>query len=261
MTVDASQKEAEATGPGIHFIPQSPDDTVHGEKAPGEELNQRLDAIYDEEPLGFEKDPMAPNIKMLAQDPLEEVNLGDKNQKRVTYISAKLDPALKSEVIALLKENKDLVENPQQYVELKPWKLYFDGSTYKEGSGVGMLIISPNGIPTKLKYKIEGPLCSNNEAEYEALITGLEALLELVATRVEIKGDSELVIKQLTKEYKCIKENLIMYFVIANRLFKKFEYVELKHVPRINNQEANDLAQLASGYRVSKGKLEELAKQ
>src|SRR3954471_14360529 len=47
-------------------------------------------------------------------------------------------------------------------------------------------------------------------------------------------------------------------FVIANRLLKKFEYVELSHVSRTKNQEANDLAQLASGYRVSKEKLEEM---
>ena len=46
---------------------------------------------------------------------------------------------------------------------------------------------------------------------------GLEALLELGATRVEIRGDSELVVKQITKEYKCIKDNLITYFVIVNR--------------------------------------------
>ncbi|XP_050889047.1 uncharacterized protein LOC127094231 [Lathyrus oleraceus] len=99
---------------------------------------------------------------------------------------------------------------------------------------------------------------SDTTIEYEALIVGLEALLELGATRVEIKGDSELVIKQLTKEYRCIKENLIMYFVIANSLLKKFEYIDIKHVLRIKNQEANDLAQIASGYRISKEKLEEL---
>src|SRR3954469_19996386 len=72
-----------------------------------EGTNQRLDAIYDEEPLGFEKDPMASNIKMLAQDPLEEVNLGDNDQKRITYISAKLEPELKATVIKILKENRD----------------------------------------------------------------------------------------------------------------------------------------------------------
>src|SRR3954467_5164813 len=84
-----------------------PEDTVPVEEIIREEPNQRLDAIYDEEPLGFEKDPMASNIKMLAQDPLEEVNLGDNDQKRVTYISAKLEPELKATVIKMLKENRD----------------------------------------------------------------------------------------------------------------------------------------------------------
>ena len=103
------------------------------------------------------------------------------------------------------------------------------------------MIISPNKIHTKFKYRIEGP-CSNNEAEYEALIAGLEILFELGATRVEIMGDSVLVIKQITKEYKCVKENLIMYFVIANKLLRMFEMVSIRHIPRLKNQEANDLA-------------------
>ena len=71
------------------------------------EMDQRLDAIYDKEPLGFERDPIDSGAKMLAQDPLEEVNLGDEKTKRVTYISAKLSPGLKQEVIEVLKENKD----------------------------------------------------------------------------------------------------------------------------------------------------------
>jgi hypothetical protein len=84
------------------------------------------------------------------------------------------------------------------------------------------------------------------------LITGLEILLELGAKSIEIKGDSELVLRQLTKEYKCVKEGLILYLTLANALLKRFIHVEIKHVPRMENQEANDLAQAASGYKVSK---------
>jgi hypothetical protein len=67
---------------------------------------RRLDCIYDDEPLGFEKDPRAPE-KMRPQDPLEEVDLGENGDKRPTYISANIDKELKSEVISLLKEFKD----------------------------------------------------------------------------------------------------------------------------------------------------------
>lgn len=66
--------------------------------------------------------------------------------------------------------------------------------------------------------------------------------------------------KQLTKEYKCINDNLLMYFVKANSLLKKFEKVEIKHVPRIENHDTNDLDHIALGYRVPKEILEELIK-
>jgi len=51
---------------------------------------------------------------------------------------------------------------------------------------------------------------------------------------------------------------LILYFVTANALLKHFDYANIQHVPRVENQEANDLAQIASSYRVSKVKFEEL---
>ena len=116
--------------------------------------------------------------------------------------------------------------------------MYFDGSSHKNGTGVGVFILSPLNIPTKFKYKIKD-FCSNNEAEYEVLIVGLKFLLGLGAKNVVIQGDSELVVKQLTKEYKCVSENLLSYFVSANSLLRIFESVSFQHV-------ANDLAQVAS---------------
>src|ERR1051325_9965533 len=141
-----------------------------------------------------------------------------------------------------------MVAMPQNYVDLVPWKLYFDGSSHKNGTRIGGIIISPNGIPAEFKYTIDD-ICTNNEAEYESLITGLELLLELGARNVEIMGDSELVIKKVSKEYRCVKENLIMYFVITIILLKQFEQVNIRHIPQRENQEANDLAQKTSGYK------------
>jgi len=147
-----------------------------------------------------------------------------------------------------------VVDEVLSFVENKPWKRYL---SHKNGAEIGTMIISPKNIPTKFKFRLN-QFCYNNEAKYEALITGLKILLELGAKCDEIKGNSELVVKQLTKEYKCVKENLIMYFVAANALLKRFTHVEIQHIPWIENQEANDLAQIASGYRVSKEKLQEL---
>lgn len=100
MVVEAN-KELHQIGPGKDFDPESPD------KVQDKDQGQRIDDIYDEEPLGFEKDPLATNFKMLAQDPLEEIDLGEGLTKRPTYISANISPQLKVEVIQLLKEFKD----------------------------------------------------------------------------------------------------------------------------------------------------------
>ncbi|XP_050920149.1 uncharacterized protein LOC127137768 [Lathyrus oleraceus] len=161
---------------------------------------------------------------------------------------------VKGQVVADFIVDHSIDAAALNYVELGPRKLYFDGSSHKNGTGVGVVIISPNKIPMTFQYKVKG-IFSNNKAEYESLITRLEMLLELGATQVEIMGDSELVIKQITKEYRCVKENLIMYFKIASRLLKKFEMVYIRHIPRIENMIANDLAQIASGYKISREKL------
>jgi ribonuclease HI len=165
--------------------------------------------------------------------------------------------AVKGQIVADFITDHSVIEVPVDYVELEPWILYFDGSRHKHGTGIGILIISPLKIPTKFKYKINGS-CSNNEAEYEALIAGLEILLDLGARHIRIRGDSELVVKQLTKEYKCIQEHLMKYFVITFSLLKYFDSYDIQHVPRVENQEANDLAQIASGYKISKERFDEL---
>lgn len=62
----------------------------------------------------------------------------------------------------------------------------------------------------------------------------------------------------MEKEYKCIKDNLIMYFINTNSLLKHFDHILIDRIPRLESQEANDLAQIASGYKIFKGRLEDL---
>ncbi|XP_058761762.1 uncharacterized protein LOC131635179 [Vicia villosa] len=172
----------------------------------------------------------------------------------LTYVPLK---AMKGQIVADFIRDRGLTDISVNMVTQTMWQLYFDGSSHRNGSGIGVLIISPQGIPSTFKYKIS-EACSNNEVEYEALITGLRALLDLGATEVQIKGDSELVIRQITKQYKCIKENLIIYHALVIQLLEKFHVVHITHVPRNENSAPNELAQIASGYRVSKDRLREL---
>ena len=62
------------------------------------------------------------------------------------------------------------------YIEIKPWRLYFDGSQHKKGVRVSLLLVFPYGKPTCFMFEILYK-CSNNEVEYKALIMGLELLI------------------------------------------------------------------------------------
>ncbi|KAJ8538461.1 hypothetical protein K7X08_027682 [Anisodus acutangulus] len=68
---------------------------------------------------------------------------------------------------------------------------------------------------------------------------------------IKIRGDSQLVIKQLAGEYDCKDPNLLVRYEMASRLLSRFASSTLSHVPRGINVEANDLAQEASGFRKS----------
>jgi hypothetical protein len=74
-------------------------------------------------------------------------------------------------------------------------------------------------------------------------------LLEAGVEAVEIFGDSKLVISQLTEEYRCESESLFPLWEQCQELMAQFRYINFYWIPRIQNSEANDLAQMASGCK------------
>jgi hypothetical protein len=87
--------------------------------------------------------------------------------------------------------------NESLVLEVTPWKLFFDGSKSEQGAGIGVVLESPMGIKTQMALRLDQQ-CSHNQAEYEALIFGLELLLEMKIFNVQIHGDSQLVVRQIT---------------------------------------------------------------
>jgi len=133
-------------------------------------------------------------------------------------------------------------------LEIVPWTLFFGGSTCDRGAGIGIVLISPRGK----KYEFSLPIVAtstNNQDEYQALIKGLELLKEVHADAVEIFGDSMIVINQLAGIYECRSEVLIAYYERCVQLLREFKDFRLEHIPRLHNEEANRLAQHASGYQ------------
>ncbi|XP_038688748.1 uncharacterized protein LOC119987915 [Tripterygium wilfordii] len=87
--------------------------------------------------------------------------------------------------------------------------------------------------------------CSNNMAEYQALIIGLEMALEMQLGQLEVFGDFRLVINQLLSKYEVQKINLVPYQKHAAKLLEKFDMVNIIHVPMNENRQADALANLA----------------
>jgi len=96
-------------------------------------------------------------------------------------------------------------------LEIAPWTLFFDGSTCDQGAGIGIVLISPRGKKYEFSLLIVAT-STNNQAEYQALIKGLESLSEIHADAVEIFGDSMLIINQLARIYECRSEVLIVHY-------------------------------------------------
>jgi hypothetical protein len=79
------------------------------------------------------------------------------------------------------------------------WRMYFDGSLKLQGAGAGILFIAPRG--EQLKYALQLLFsASNNAAEYEALIHGLNIAISLGIKRLMVYGDSLVIISQINKE-------------------------------------------------------------
>ena len=135
------------------------------------------------------------------------------------------------------------------YVELVPWALFFDGSSCKKGGGIDIVIISPQGASFEFAFQTK-PMTTNNQAEYEAILKGLQLLQEVKAESIEIFGDPHLVINQLIGLYESKYDILKGYYDECRKLLEGFPLTSLQHIPRAQNQEANRLAQNALGYRV-----------
>ena len=87
---------------------------------------------------------------------------------------------------------------------------------------------------------------SNNEAQYEVVIVGLNLAHSMEADQLEICSDSQLVVKQIEDSYEAKGEKMILYLKKVRELFKKFIRVQVRHVPRAENTQADTLAKLAT---------------
>jgi ribonuclease HI len=121
--------------------------------------------------------------------------------------------------------------------------LYCDGASRGNPgpSGAGVSILDQhNRQILELSRFFEN--ATNNEAEYQALITGLKAAEELGIERLQIFSDSELVVKQVLGEYKVRNPRLLPLFREVMAILQQFDDYAIVHVGREFNKQADRLA-------------------
>ncbi|KAK5846502.1 hypothetical protein PVK06_002792 [Gossypium arboreum] len=136
-------------------------------------------------------------------------------------------------------------------IEERPWKLNFDGASNAVGNGIGAVLVSPNGDHYPFTCKLDFH-CTNNMAEYEACIMGIQAAKERKIRTLEVYGDSALVIYQLRGEWETRDPKLIIYRRVVLELLEEFDNVTFSYLPRNENQMADALATLASMIKANK---------
>ncbi|XP_077249474.1 uncharacterized protein LOC143888981 [Tasmannia lanceolata] len=210
--------------------------------------------------MGHSKFPALFNILMISQmDPLkylfEKPALVGRTARwllllsefDITYVTQK---SVKGRIIAEL-----LTDAPTENAELShefpdegimtirdassdtTWTMYFDGASNNRHRENGIVLVSRRDehIPISIKLEFE---YTNNMAEYEACIAGLEASLSLEVQDLDVYGDSLLIICQTNGKWLTKEDRLIPYYTYLTSLLKSFRNISFTYISRLRNRGA-----------------------
>ena len=131
--------------------------------------------------------------------------------------------------------------------------MYTDGAARGNPgpAAVGVVVLDSDQRPLTKISRFLG-CATNNQAEYAALIAGLEVALELKANQVVVAMDSELVARQMAGAYRVKSPNLTPLYLRARELASRLGSVSFRLLPRSMNAEADKLANWALDHHSSK---------
>ena len=120
-----------------------------------------------------------------------------------------------------------------------------DGVANQRGSGVGLVLVSPEKITIKKSLRL-GFSATNNEAEYEALLMGMVIVQKIGGKTVEIFFDSRLVVGHVKGELEARDPRMQEYLSQVRHIQTKFEFFNLSYISRSRNTHVDSLATLAT---------------
>jgi ribonuclease HI len=181
-------------------------------------------------------------IKGMLQKPILSGRLGKWAYALVEY-DLEYAPlkAMKGQVVAdFIVDHSVGMEEIGCVVATGPWVMFFDGSVCSQVQGIGCFIKSPNGMEHELSIRLEFE-CTNKQPEYEALLSGLEVLIDLEVKKVESFGDSKLVVQQINGESQCLDGMLNEYRERCLEMLGALDKFSVEYVAREDNVRANIL--------------------
>ena len=104
----------------------------------------------------------------------------------------------------------------------------------KQEPGLGLQLKDPTGEVIEQAIHLNF-LASNKEAEYEAIITGLNLTISVFSVKIIIRSDSQLVVGQVNGEYETRDQRMTKYMSLINLQLGSFVALQLEHVPRSSN--------------------------
>lgn len=141
--------------------------------------------------------------------------------------------------------------------------IYTDGGSRGNPgkAGIGVVFCNEKGQTIKKYGEYLGNNLTNNDAEYSAVIFALKKFKALFGksvakiSEVEIRSDSELLVKQMNGEYKLSDEKIQKFFIEIWNLKIDFKGVKFKAIPREKNKEADKMANEALDAEIGSQKL------
>ena len=193
-------------------------------------------------------------ITVMSSIPLADIIRNSEATGRIAKWAIEMGPyhidyvprtAIKSQALADFLNNWTQLSAPPLAPGLKPWVMHFDGSKQAQGSGAGVVLTSPKG--DKLSYVLQIHFdCSNNVAEYEALLHGLRMAKEMSIKHINCYGDSDLVAQQVSGTWDRKDATMAAYRREVDRVAGFFSGYQVDHIDRRKNDAADALSRLGS---------------
>ena len=131
--------------------------------------------------------------------------------------------AIKAQALAdFIAESTDL-EHEENHKDL--WMIHTDGSSTQKGGEAGVVITSPEEVVLKYGVQLKFPV-TNNEAEYEAILTGLRVARALGAKNISLRSDSHLIVGQVRGDFEAKETRMQKYLKLMNQLVSNFDHAE-----------------------------------